>query len=55
MCILHNRDANKFTAGDSFIGYQADTPASIVFKVFQEVEISDDKQWKEKVATCSSS
>ena len=54
MCILHNRDANKFTAGDSFIGYQADTPASIVFKVFQEVEIRD-KQWKEKVATCSSS
>ena len=52
-CILH-RNASNFSAGDSFVGYQADTPASIVFKVFQEVDFtkfSDNSQWEKEVCT----
>ncbi|XP_065899490.1 E3 ubiquitin-protein ligase rnf213-alpha-like isoform X3 [Dysidea avara] len=49
-------DANKFSAGDSFVGYQTDTPASIVFKVFQEIDFakfSDNKQWEKEALSKS--
>jgi len=46
--------ANSFTPKDAFVGYQQDTPASIVLKVWQDlkldcVELSD--QHKDKVDT----
>ena len=42
-----------FTPKDAFVGYQSDTPASIVFKVLQDLELSnvecdeDSEQWEE--------
>ena len=47
--LIFCRGANNFSAGDSFVGYQDDTPASIVFKIFQEVDFSDKKQWEKEV------
>ena len=50
--------ASSFTPEDAFVGYQSDTPASIVFKVWQDfnfndVELSDDDdKWEEKVHSC---
>ena len=49
---------NSFTPEDAFVGYQFDTPASIVFKVWQDfnfndVELSDDDdQWEKVVGDC---
>ena len=33
-----------FHPEDAFVGYQSDTPASIVFKVWQDLEGADDKE-----------
>ena len=47
--------ANSFTPEDAFVGYQPDTPASVVFKVWQDFNFIDaklsdnDDQWEEKV------
>jgi len=49
-----HRNAGNFSVGDSFVGYQADTPAAIVFKIFQEVDftkLSNNKQWEKEVCT----
>ena len=47
---LYFSGATAFTPEDAFIGYQSDTPASIVFKVQEDVKLSeDDDQWEEKV------
>ena len=48
--------SGTFTAEDAFVGYQSDTPASIVFKVWQDLKLNDvklsddDDQWEEKVS-----
>jgi len=45
----------NFTQEDAFVGYQPDTPASIVFKVWQDLKLDNvdlsnaDDQWEEKV------
>lgn len=52
---LYNSGAGTFTPEDAFVGYQSDTPASIVFKVWQDLQLSnvdisnDDDQWEEEV------
>ena len=35
----------RFEPADSFIGYQEDTPASVVFKTSKYFEHSTDKSW----------
>ena len=44
--------ADTFTPEDAFVGYQSDTPASVVFKVWQDLKLNevDDDQWEEKVS-----
>ena len=45
-------DADSFTEKDAFVGYQSDTPASIVFKVWQDLNLNETElsnQWEEKV------
>ena len=46
--------AGTFIPEDAFVGYQSDTPASIVFRVWQDLklnklELSDDDKWEEEV------
>ena len=55
MCICNSADT--FTTKDAFVGYQYDTPASVVFKVWQDLRLDDAEpsdQWEEKVvvSTC---
>ena len=46
---------DSFSPEDAFVGYQSDTPASIVFKVWQDLKLDEvefsknDDQWEEKV------
>ena len=45
--------AADFTPNDAFVGYQQDTPASIVLKVWQDLKLDDGElsdQDKDKVA-----
>ena len=55
MCIS---GTGTFTPEDAFVGYQSDTPASVVFKVWQDLELSnveldeDSEQWEEEVMFC---
>ena len=45
-------EASSFTPEDAFVGYQSDTPASIVFTVQQELKVKlseDDDQWEKEV------
>ena len=54
---LRSSSADTFTPKDAFVGYQYDTPASVVFKVWQDLRLDDAEpsgQWEEKVfvSTC---
>lgn len=49
MIFMMHRGASTFHPQDNFVGYQSDTPASIVFKVCQVFKGTDDDKWKEKV------
>ena len=48
-------DTSTFTVEDAFVGYQSDTSASIVFKVWQDLKLDgvefskNDDQWEEEV------
>ena len=53
---IYISEAGTFTPEDAFVGYQSDTPASIVFKVWQDLKLNDvklsdddDDQWENNV------
>lgn len=51
-CICIISGTASFTETDAFVGYQSDTPASIVFKVWQELKLDDAElsdHWDVKV------
>ena len=47
----------SFTSKDAFVGYQNDTPASVVFQATEQLQYHcddlDSEEWKEKVLECS--
>ena len=47
----------SFTSKDAFVGYQNDTPASVVFQATEQLQHYcddvDSEEWKEKVLECS--
>ena len=59
MSFVYISGTSTFTPEDAFVGYQSDTPASIVFKVWQYLELSnvelseDNEQWEEEVMLCT--
>ena len=50
---------SRFTSKDAFVGYQNDTPASVIFQATEQLKLKhcydhiDSEEWKEKVLECS--
>ena len=47
----------RFTSRDAFVGYQNDTPASVIFQATEQLQQYcdnvDSEEWKERVLECS--